>query len=102
MDLGRGIWFLARIEVGRWCGGGFMAGDAAECELTFQGGGGAALDERYQNELSSPGFDFLTSDDVFGLVVTAFDQDIGPELQDEFARGVLIEEDDGVHGFQGA
>lgn len=60
-----------------------------------------SLDKGKEFDAPAMGDDFLRPDDVFGRVVTAFDEDIGEDLGNEFEGGVLAEQDDGIDELQG-
>src|SRR5260370_20683204 len=48
------------------------------------------------------GFHVLAAHDLVARPIAALDQNVREEAGDEFARGQIIEDHDGVHGFKGS
>ena len=60
-----------------------------------------AFDQGDGGDNASMGFDFFASDDFFGLIVPAFDEDVGQEGGDEVFGGVFGKGYDIVNAFEG-
>src|SRR3712207_3203220 len=61
---------------------------------------GMAGAERYDDHLAAPFRHLARADDRRLRVVSALDQDVGPQVPNELQRGVLLEDDDRIHGFE--
>jgi hypothetical protein len=62
--------------------------------------GGLAGSERDDDTLAAPAADLRCADDRVGRVVSAFHDDIRPEVSNQLERRVFVEDDDGVDGLE--
>ncbi len=73
-------------------------GFSVACALLDEARGGEAFHKGNNADFPAPGADFCRADDRVGIVVAAFDDDIGADGDDEFKRRGLVEDDDSIDG----
>src|SRR6266571_8986859 len=64
------------------------------------GRGRISRDDRNGDDAATGGFHFFAANDLVAGPIATFRQDIGEQAGDHFARRQIIEDHDGVHGFQ--
>ncbi len=84
----------------RWPGR-YAVGLARLSNFLLDARGGVSLHEGQAEYPPSTGEDNGSADDVLRRPVAAFDQHVGQKGFDEVQRSVVIEEDDGIHYFEG-
>jgi len=64
-------------------------------------GRGISGNDWHGNDAPAGGFNFFPADDLIAGPVAAFDENVGQQRGDGFARSEFLKNDDGVHTFEG-
>jgi len=63
-------------------------------------GGGVAGHDGSQDDAATGSFHFFAPDDLVAGPIAALDEHVGEQARDDFARGEIVENHHGVHGFE--
>jgi len=64
--------------------------------------GGISGNDRNGNDAPASGFNFFPADNLIAGPIAAFDENVGQQRGDGFARSEFLKNDDGVHAFEGS
>src|SRR5258708_908703 len=79
-----------------FCGGGWRA--FADFFQDF--GGGVAGDDGSRDDATAGGFHLFAPDDLVAGPIAALDEHVGKQARNDFARSEIVENDDGIDGFE--